>query len=197
MGVAFQFDFNSTLAAITYLASKDVPELTKYKICKLLFLADKYHLVTYGRIITGDNYCAVPHGPIPSKTLNLLNSVLSENLSSTECESLAQAVELDRRFTNPRFHSQHVVNPDELSESDILALEKVITEFGHMGFGELKAITHEMYAYTQSWNARPDGSKGVDMAFEDFFEEDSDAVVGAQDIMLEDDFLRHSHPEYA
>jgi uncharacterized phage-associated protein len=195
MGVAFQFDFDSTLAAITFLASKDVPELTKYKICKLLFLADKYHLVTYGRIITGDNYCAVPYGPIPSKTLNLLNSVISESLWSPECESLAHAVELDRRFTNPRFHAKQVVNSEELSGSDVLALEKVIAEFGHMGFGELKAITHEMYAYKTPWSVRPDGSNGVDMAFEDFFEEDSDAVVGAQDAMLEDDFLRHSHPE--
>ena len=49
MAVAFQFDFSSTLAAITYLTSKSLPELTKYKICKLLFLADK---ISFGHLRT-------------------------------------------------------------------------------------------------------------------------------------------------
>jgi|SRR5665213_526616 len=196
MAVAFQFDFTSTLAAITYLASRDIPELTKYKICKMLFLADKYHLVTYGRIITGDKYCAIPHGPIPSRTLNLLSAVVNENLHDAEAATLAEAVVLDRRFTYPRFHATCVVGSDQLSKSDILALDKVIAEYGNMGFGELKAITHEMFAYKQAWGDRPEGSNGVDMEFESFFEEDSDAVVGAKDAMLEDDFLRNSHPEH-
>ena len=196
MAVQFQFDFNSTLAAITFLASKSIPDLTKYKLCKLLFLADKYHLVKYGRIITGDRYCAIPHGPIPSRTLNLLNAVISGNLKDQESETLSNAVELDRHFQNPQFRSHRVIQEDQLSQSDVLALERVISEYGQMGFGELKAITHEMFAYKQAWSDRPAGSNGVDMAFEAFFEEDSDAVVGAIDIMVDDDFLRHASPEH-
>jgi uncharacterized phage-associated protein len=196
MAVAFQFDFSSTLAAITFLASKNIPELTKYKLCKLLFLADKYHLVTYGRIITGDKYCAVPHGPIPSRTLNLLNAVISQNLWDHESITLAAAVELDRRFTNPRFHANVVVNGDQLSQSDTIALEKAISEYGRMGFEELKAITHEMPAYKHAWGHRPEGANGADMDFEEFFEEDSNAVVGAVDVMREDDFVRKAHPAF-
>jgi uncharacterized phage-associated protein len=196
MAVAFQFDFDSTLAAITFLASKNMPELTKYKLCKLLFLADKYHLVTYGRIITGDKYCAIPHGPIPSRTLNLLTAVVNQNCCDHETATLNASVELDRRFMYPRFHANDVVNVDQLSQSDVLSLEKVIAEYGHMGFGELKAITHETFAYKQAWSQRPEGSNGVDMDFEAFFEEDSDAVVGALDVMREDDFVRKAFPVY-
>ena len=88
------------------------------------------------------------------------------------------------------------MNEDQLSESDIAALDKVIAEYGHMGFGELKAITHEMYAYKHAWSERPSGSNGVDMDFTSFFEEDPDALVGARDAMLEDDVLRKALPEH-
>ena len=196
MAVTFDYDFETTLAAITYLASKGLPELTKYKISKLLFLADKYHLVTYGRIITGDKYSAIPYGPIPSRTLNLLNAVLNDNLRDPESLLLSQAVVLDRTFSYPRFCAERVVNEDQLSQSDLLALDKVVAEYGQMGFGELKLITHEMYAYKQAWSERPRGSNGVDMDFVAFFEEDSDAVVGAQEAMIEDDFLRKAFPEH-
>jgi uncharacterized phage-associated protein len=194
MAVAFQFDFSSTLAAITFFASKNIPELTKYKLCKLIFLADKYHLVTYGRIITGDKYCALPYGPIPSRTLNLLNAVANGTIRDDEAAALNDAVILDRRFINPRFQAAEVAHVDHLSRSDVMALEKVIAEYGQMGFGELKAITHEMFAYKHAWGDRPEGSNGVDMDFDSFFEEDSDAVVGAQDVMREDDLLRKAFP---
>jgi uncharacterized phage-associated protein len=100
MTVEFQFDFDRTLAAILYLASKDLPELTKSKICKLLFLSDKLHLVKYGRVITGDRYCAIPHGPIPSRTLNLLNEVIGENVHEEQGKKLAAALELVSRPGN-------------------------------------------------------------------------------------------------
>jgi len=181
---------------VTYLASKkEVTELTKYKICKLLFLADKYHLVRYGRIITGDKYCAVPHGPIPSRTLNLLNAVISENTFDQEAVTMSRVLELDRRYSNPRFSAVDVAAPDQLSISDVEALDKAIAEYGKMGFGELKRITHDAPAYIQAWDARPSGSNGNDMEFEAFFdEEDADSVVGAYDVMIEDDLLRNSFP---
>jgi uncharacterized phage-associated protein len=82
------------------------------------------------------------------------------------------------------------LDSDPLSQSDILALEKVIAEYGHMGFGELKAITHSMFAYKKAWTERSEGTNGADMDFEAFFEEDSDAVAGAREVMLEDDLVR-------
>jgi uncharacterized phage-associated protein len=197
MAVAFQFDSSATVAAITFLASRGVPELTKYKLCKLLFLADKYHLVKYGRIITGDKYCALPHGPVPSRTLNILNAVINNELRDSTAEHLANLVKLDRGFEQPRFHADELaVETDELSQSDILALEQTIDTYGRMGFGELKAITHEMFAYKQAWGDRSQGSNAEDMSFEAFFEEDSDAVVGARDAMIEDHFLRASRPVF-
>ena len=45
MAVEFQFDSDKAIAAINYLASRGVKRLDKYKLSKLIVLADKAHLV--------------------------------------------------------------------------------------------------------------------------------------------------------
>jgi uncharacterized phage-associated protein len=193
MPVEFQFDFEKAKAAFLYLASKDVPALDKYKVCKLMFLADKYHLVKYGRPITGDQYCALPYGPIPSTILNLIDAVIAaQPFPAPQVASLSEALELDRQYENPRFKAVAAFDATMLSQSDLMALDHVIASFGQMGFAELKSITHEMVAYKKAWAGKPMGYNAGDMQFEDFFEEDSDAIAGAREEMLEDDVLRKS-----
>jgi uncharacterized phage-associated protein len=190
MPVEFQFDFEKAKAVLLYLASKDVPALDKYKICKLFFLSDKHHLVKYGRPITGDKYCALQYGPIPSATLNIIDGVIAGQLLDPYVASVAEAVELDRQFENPRFKAIAAYDASKLSQSDLMAIDHVIADFGRMGFAELKAITHAMIAYKRAWSEKPEGRNAADMDFEQFFEEDSDAVAGAREEMLEDDVLR-------
>jgi uncharacterized phage-associated protein len=190
MPVEFQFDFEKAKAAFLYLASKDIPALDKYKICKLLFLADKYHLVKYGRPITGDKYCALPYGPIPSAFLNIIDGVIGGQLLIPEVASLSEATELDRQYENPRFKAKAAYDASKLSQSDLMAIDHVVADFASMGFAELKAITHSMVAYKRAWAEKPQDRNAADMDFEAFFDEDSDAVAGAREEMLEDDLLR-------
>jgi len=149
--VEFDFDFDKFLAALHYLAVRRVPELDKYKVCKLLFLADKYHLVRYGRPIVGDRYCPLPHGPVPSHSLDLLNEFIkSENEEPEEVSRMSDVLELDRKFQYPRLMSKRKMGSEEieaLSKSDIEALDHVIKTFGAKGFYELKSLTHSVYAY--------------------------------------------------
>jgi hypothetical protein len=44
------------------------------KALKLIFLADRYHLCRYGRLITNDSYVAMKHGPVPSATRDIVES---------------------------------------------------------------------------------------------------------------------------
>ena len=37
-----------------------------------MYLADKEHLVRHGRPIVGDHYHKLPHGPIPTRGLDML-----------------------------------------------------------------------------------------------------------------------------
>ena len=64
--IRFQFSPSKLVQAIAYFAWKKVPQLTKLKTAKLLYFADKHHLLAHGRPILGDVYFCMPHGPVPS-----------------------------------------------------------------------------------------------------------------------------------
>jgi uncharacterized phage-associated protein len=191
LAVEFEFDLDRTLAAVTYLASKNVPDLTTYKLLKLVFLSDKYHLVKYGRTITGDKYCALEDGPVPSNVYNILKDVLGDRSQYEGSSAFKENLQIDKRFQYPHIHAKKSFDVDELSRSDVAALDRAVEVFGKMDFFQLKAITHEMIAYKNAWKTQtPEDKKSWPMAFEDFFEEDPNAIAGALDEMLETDFIR-------
>ena len=192
MAVQFKLDWEKSLAALVYLASKELPEFDKYKACKLIFLADKYHLVQYARPITGDFYFAVPFGPIPSQILNRIKV-----FEKGEDPELSELLEQDTRFTNPHFRAKRESNFSALSQSDIMALDRVAEVFGHKNFPELRLITHAMPAYSKAWESRLEGARRSPMNFEDFFEEDSEAVQGALEEMMEQHSLESVFPQRA
>lgn len=203
MAVMFEYDFDKALAALVYLASRtdaDVTEFDKYKAAKLLFLADKYHLVRYGRPIIGDCYRALPYGPIPQKTLDILSAFLESGEKTGEDESeeirrLSESLSINRRFNHPRFSAKGAIDLDNLSKSDLMALDHIIALHGRKSFSELKALTHSMAAYEKAWNTKPQDVNAADMSYEDFFEEEPDAMAGALEEMLENNQLSQAFPE--
>src|SRR5437762_2187452 len=109
--VRFEFSVRKALAGLLYFASESqgVTALDKYKLAKLVFLADKYHLVRYGRPIFGDFYRALEWGPVPRQILNALDKVIKavDRPPSGELERLlASHVDIDRTFEHPRFRSR-------------------------------------------------------------------------------------------
>jgi hypothetical protein len=68
----------------------------------------------------------------------------------------------------------------------VAALDEIVRRYGSRTFDELKAITHEMPAYANAWARKGEQEGRERMNFEEFFEEDSDAIEGASDLMLED-----------
>ena len=190
MGVSFTFDQDKAIAAVVFLASKGIPDLTKGKICKLIFLADKHHLVRFGRPITSDRICAMKDGPVPSSILNMLNEVLASPGESSY-PLLEQSISVNRTFTNPHFEAPSFALEEFLSGSDLEALVAVVQAFGDRTFGELRRMTHDMPAYKKAWvDERPHNSPV--MAFEDFFEEDDEAIQGALEEMIDDYKLRQA-----
>ena len=186
--VRFDFEFEKFSAAVQHIAGKGVPYLTYYKICKLLFLADKYHLVRYGRPITGDVYCALPYGPVPSEALDILKALVMGDYEDDErVKDMASKFVIDRRFRYPQFSTTDASGLAALSKSDTMALDEVVKKFGKMNFDQLKSTTHAVYAYKKTRSNRTH-----QMRYEDFFSEDPDAIDGAYEEMSENHELRQA-----
>jgi len=177
MDLTFEFDADRTLGAIVYLATKKLPELTKWKICKLLYVADRIHLTRYGRLITSDVYYALPWGPIPSCTLDALDD---ENPLAMD---LVEVLEKDSSRKYPTYTAApgaQVLVEDHLSASDVWALDQSVELYGRMSFKELSCVVHDTAAYKKAW-AKHTGDRAL-MRFEDFFED----AAGAHPELLEE-----------
>ena len=197
MPVDFEFDSEKAIAVLAYLASKtdEIPDLDKYKAGKLVFLADKYHLVRYGRPIVGGEYRALEYGPVPQTALDLLQAAVEEIplVRNPTAQRLRELLDVDRSFRYPRIHAKEVVLLESLSRSDLMALDYVVANFGGKSFNDLKAITHGMSAYRKAWESRGSANMAP-MAYEDFFDEEPDAVAGALEETQENDELKRAFP---
>ncbi|MEQ1715723.1 MAG: Panacea domain-containing protein, partial [Hyphomicrobium sp.] len=69
----FRINWAKVVEAIDFVATLK-PGVTQYYIGKILFFADREHLLDYGRPITGDRYVAMEHGPVPSAIRDILKA---------------------------------------------------------------------------------------------------------------------------
>jgi uncharacterized phage-associated protein len=193
MSVQFDFDHEKTVAAALYIVSKNLPELTMAKLFKLLYFSDKDHLVRYGRPITGDHYVAMKDGPVPSNLYDLFKE-LRGTPSSEAAVLLAKNIKTEiSTYQYPRLVASGTIDPMQLSISDIASLDRILFEFGQLTFLRLRSLTHDTPAWENAWADRK--TESAPMKFEDFFEEDPNAIIGAKEEMLENFELKMAFDE--
>lgn len=142
----FHFDAEKAVNAILWIA-KRVSDPTFHRISKLMYFADKAHLQKYGRLICGDTYVAMKHGPVPSEIYDMLKAVRGDGFSGylSGTESLF-AVEAGKNVVPLRD-----ANPEVFSESDIECLNEAVEKYGHLSFQELTNESHD-----EAWKAVDD-----------------------------------------
>lgn len=182
--IRFQFDLDKLIASISFFANKKVNDLSKLKICKLLFFADKYHLLRYGRPILGDVYYHLDKGPVPSMSLDIMDEVSSKDKISLEDTNVSNGEKFEEYLTVRKpFLSKYPVfcekkeHPlDCLSESELEALAATIERYGKMSPGSLIDLTHKEFAWKESPSNSP-----IDYRL--FFEGSQDADPRAKEYM--------------
>ncbi len=154
----FRANPEKALEVILWLANRR-PPLDFHAILKLLFFADVYHLNIYGRPIVGDQYRALPYGPVPQTTYDILKG---EPLALEELGDEELPFEVVGKF---RVNPLREANERKLSASDIEALAHAWETYGHLGFGRRTGASHEHPAYCKAAEA---GELYIDYA--DFLE---------------------------
>lgn len=163
--ISFNFESKKLLNAVTYMAYRQVPRLDKMKLAKLLFYADKYHLLKHGRPILGDNYYCMDHGPVPSFSYNEISDAfegegaLLSNLKITTAEKY------------PSFELRDGVEPDlgVFSDSEVEALDETIRAYGGKTPWELRQLSHTESCWKKADEHRAQGSS-LEMPYETFFD---------------------------
>ncbi len=139
-------DYKKITQVINYLLRKDeksasMPEL---KVIKLIWAADRYHLRKYARTVTGDNYYAMKNGPVGSMTKDVaeFNDNSFSGINYDDFPYIASYIKYEKNNENAQLGSVNDVNYDELSQTDIEALDFAWEKFGKFDYRTLIKITH-------------------------------------------------------
>ena len=156
----FQFDFKKSVQVANFLIRKCGNEESVLKIMKLVFFADKAHLLKHGRTITGDDYFAMPHGPVASSTYDTLKG----EAFGEDAEYFQEFIEVDGKHLKSISH----VDEDEFSDSDIEILEEIFEKYGSYSAWELREMTHDEPEWKDNWEKRGQAQR-IKIPLKDFF----------------------------
>lgn len=175
----FEFDPVKLGQALAFLAGAGVTDLTRLKAAKLLYFADKLHLLRYGRPIVGDTYYCLDYGPVPTASLNIINDLINpvqirlrgKPLESPVRQTVARYVIVTRQGRHPRLEARKpAAGLDALTKSEREALEETANQYGKLPIGKLVELTHQERPWILSNECRKAGSS-VEVPWEFFFDE--------------------------
>ena len=156
--ISYQFDKEKAINALLFISQNicdDNGHADKYATLKILYFAEKKHLVNYGRLITDDRFAALKFGPVPSNSYDILDYNVDNfsQISNTTVKPIGQ------------------LNLKKLSKSDINCLNEAIAENKGLGFTQLKRKSHDQ-AYHNAFDHSIQWISLEDIAIQEGVDED-------------------------
>jgi uncharacterized phage-associated protein len=183
----FNFDHKKATQTLNFFASKAGGKINKMKALKLIFLADRYHLRKYGRLVTDDCYVAMEYGPVPSTVRNIAEA--DKYLSKTFKKYASRYIK--RIESGRRIESHEPVDESYFSDSDVEALNFAWNNFGHLDEWGISDFTHNYPEWERHESSILSGSKVEDIILEDFFKDpDIDNINKCYELSDEERALR-------
>lgn len=147
---------------------------TKMQLLKLVYLADKYHLIHYGRLITGDDYYAMQWGPVASKVFDIIN--FDRNVLEDDYQYAVDRI----KQIGPYEYEPGDQCTDEhskyLSKTDIEALDIILQHFGDKTGPYLSKYTHDYNEWKQHEDLLKAGYRRIPLKTEELL-----SVLGDED----------------
>jgi uncharacterized phage-associated protein len=159
-GTNMAFNERKVTQMAAYLLYKRGGRMSHLKLMKLLYLADREFLRLHGMSVSGDCLVSMPHGPVLSMTLDLMDGDIESQpggwedlISDKENHELALKLPIELDFL------------DELSKADTEVLDSIWAQFGPMSRWEIRDYTHQ---HCKEWE-NPHGSSRP-ISFETLFQ---------------------------
>ncbi len=137
-----------TVIDTIYYILRKIGRADKLKIVKLIYLADKYHLIKYGRTIINDDYYAMYYGPVATTVKDVL-SFDNQLISGKEKKYRERLIKRSGKFEFESNDNIDIDILDTLSETDKEILDFVINKFKNMDSKKLVEYTHKYQEWTQ------------------------------------------------
>jgi uncharacterized phage-associated protein len=135
--MTLQFNEAKTTQAAALLLRLRGGRMSYMKLIKLLYLLDRGALLRWGRAVTGDQYVSMPHGPVLSQTLDLINEG-----KRPEEESAWAA-----HISPPEAYEVELLSDagdEELSDAEKALISEVFAKYGNLTRWQLRDLVHAL-----------------------------------------------------
>lgn len=133
--------------AVFFLGQSPEVRTSNLKLMKLLYLSEREAIKVFGWPISGDRLVSMPHGPVLSQTLNLMDGDVESQPGGWE-EWISDKENHELSLRNPL----NLNTLDELAPAEIDILKSVWEKFGAMSKWEIRDWTHQHCAEWQDTN---------------------------------------------
>ena len=124
--------------AAFFLGQTHEKRMPHLKLMKLLYLAEREAMRAFGWPMTGDRLVSMPHGPVLSLTLNLMDGDTESQPGGWD-EWISDKENHELSLRQP----QDALDLDELAPAELDVLKSVWGKFGGMGKWEIRDWTHK------------------------------------------------------
>jgi len=138
MANQFDYDPDKALSSTAYLAERTGE--TMYIILKMIYIADRSHLIRYGRPITGDDFYAMKEGACPSKIYDTMKFLRGDD-NKNYMPSSETYLEVDP--TTFDITIKDMPSLDFLSASEIECLDETISILKRLGRKRIRDLAHD------------------------------------------------------
>jgi len=174
--IKFEFNLDKLIHAIAFFSRKGIDDLTKLKVAKMLYFADKKHLLEFGRPIIGDVYFCMEFGPVPSFALNEMNEAINRSeVVCSDCSDysrMSDVLKVKKPFWSRyhHFEAKQDFDPQVVFDtSELSVLDFVAQEYGRKSAKQLVDLTHGEPTWRIANEGRSPNSRSP-IPYELFFE---------------------------
>ena len=111
-------------------------KMSYMKLLKLMYLVDRTALIRWGRPVTYDSFVSMRHGPVLSRTLDLINEQPPPDKLSTWNQIISAPHEYDVKLLDD-------CPTSELSEAEIKVTREIDAQYGGLDKWELVKVLHD------------------------------------------------------
>ena len=154
--ISFSYDRSKTPQVVLWLLHRHGGSMDKLKLVKMVFFADREHLVHYGRPIVGGHYFTMKRGPVSSEFKDYVDGKMAE---------VEPPFALKGQFN---LIATQPIDENWLSSSDREILDAIYYKYKDCSPIQMASISHQFKAYKR--NIPPENSR-CPIPYEDFFED--------------------------
>lgn len=130
---------------ILYILTK-IGGVDYYRLFKILYFAEREYLTIVCRKLVADDFCALPHGPVPTHLFDAIKGSRHDCFS----KAIGEAISFAGEDAGTILVANRAPQLSRIAKLEIEVIDRAIEKYAPLSFADLRKLSHG-----PAWNATP------------------------------------------